>query len=92
MMEVWEELTDGDDEATVSLEIFFDPSRNTAAAASPFTAVWERVMGKPVIPFDPDFRRKRFKTAYQELAEHLSLWTNPLEATWRHDFVERRKG
>jgi hypothetical protein len=88
IMEVWEQVTDWDDEAIVSLEIFFDPTRNTAAA-SPFTAVWDRVMGKAVIPFEPDSRQKTFKSAYEELAEYLSLWTNPLEGTWRHDFVER---
>ncbi len=88
MLKVREEITVWDDETSTTLELFFDPT-NYVAKPSPFTDVWRNVMRSPVIPFDFDSRKEQFKVAYEELSEYITLWSDPLPGTWRHERLRR---
>jgi len=68
-----------------------DPSQPSKAAAAiaqiapdriacrdtPFTRVWQGIMPHPIIPYDPDERKKKFAHAFEALAEYIEVWQTP---------------
>ena len=83
-----------------------DPSQPSKAAAAiaqiapdriacrdtPFTRVWQGIMRHPIIPYDPDERKKKFAHAFEALAEYIEVWQTPNLPGWRGELVRRLRG
>lgn len=87
VMKVYEGIPDFENRPIFCLEALFEPAN--IETDSPFTHVWQDIMGNAVVPFDLNERQRKFKRAYEELSEYIALWTDPQPGTWRHKLLER---
>ena len=55
-------------------EDLFNTSQNKQSKLSPFTEAWTRLLGKELIPYDIDLRRKKFSKAYEKLEKNISYF------------------
>lgn len=53
--------------------------QNTTKGLTPISNVWRKIIRDPIIPYDPDERRKRLDHAFKELAPYIKTYEEILK-------------
>jgi molecular chaperone HtpG len=70
----------------IVIELFIDPEK-VIPMPSPFSQVWDTIMGGSVIPYEVATRKKALSGAYKALSEHLESWLSPAIDGWRRKLL-----
>jgi molecular chaperone HtpG len=70
----------------IVMELFIDPEK-VRSIHSPFSDVWDNIMGRAVIPYEIATRKEALSAAYKALSEHLDSWLPPAMDGWRRKLL-----